>query len=244
MSSINNAGQQPRLCIDLNVAYRAEDDNALNDDRVDGSGTPHAATQAATEEGGRNTSQIRVISDSVQVSYNMRHSVPQAQTSLRAPRGQTINAGKIVVSIENANQRISMTSSFPSMCILPRETGSSSSLFATEQRATTLSFALSHNAGQSGETPEEGISKVTPLNKNKYPVPEALKRPGDTDETRISKSALSMRQLVLIPEALRFPGETDQTLVSKNTLSMRQFVPVPAMLRLAGETDQTLIRRN
>ena len=249
MSSINNAGQQPRLCIDLNVAYRAEDDDALND--------------------GRRISQIRVISDSAHTSFSMRHSAPQAQTSLRAPRDQAIDTGKIVVSFENANQRISATSSLPSTFILPREMRPSSSFLATEQMATTqpsytswwpeasasssevrceqpgsqsswLSFASSsHRAGQSGETSEGCIPS-----KKKYPVPKHLRKPGETDETRIIRSALSGRRLVPVPVELRAEGETDQTRISRNTLSKRFLVPIPARLRLARETDQSRISRS
>ncbi|MEJ2756021.1 MAG: hypothetical protein P8104_09380, partial [Gammaproteobacteria bacterium] len=101
MISINGAGQHPRLDIDLNVEYRAENDDALNDVWGGGSGTPHAATQ----EAGRSMSQIRVISDSAQTSFSMRHSAPQTHTSLRAPSPQAVDAGKFVESIENANQR-------------------------------------------------------------------------------------------------------------------------------------------
>ncbi|MEJ2743053.1 MAG: hypothetical protein P8176_11360 [Gammaproteobacteria bacterium] len=270
MSSVNSAGQQPRLCIDLNVEYRAEDDDAMNDDRVRESGTP----PAETHEVGRSISQIHIISDSAQTSFSMRHGVPQAQTSLRAPRDQAIDAGKMVVSIENANQRISMTSSLPSTFILPRDTGSSSSFLATEQTArihpsctslrpeasasssearfarpgsqsSGLPFASSSNAGQSGETSEGRIpNNAPPLNKKRYPVPKHLRKPDETDETRITRSALIRRQLVPVPAALRLAGETDQTRISKNTLTKRQLVFVPEGLRLEGEADQTRIPKS
>ncbi|MEJ2756565.1 MAG: hypothetical protein P8104_12250, partial [Gammaproteobacteria bacterium] len=158
MSSINNAGQQPRLCIDLNVEYRAEDGDALNGDRVRESGTP----SAETHEAGRRISQIHVISDSAQTSFSMRHSAPQAQTSLRAPRDQGIDAGKMVVSIENANQRISVTSSLPSASPVPK------------------------HLRKPGETDETRITKKALSKRELVLVPEGLRLEGETDQTRIS----------------------------------------------------------
>ncbi|MEJ2743052.1 MAG: hypothetical protein P8176_11355 [Gammaproteobacteria bacterium] len=243
MSSINNAGQQPRLRIDLNVEYRAEDDDALNDDRVGESGTP----PAERHEAGRCISQIRVMSDSAQTSFSMRHSVPQAQTSLRAPRDQAIDAGKIVVSIENANQRISVTSS------LPRASSSEVRFAPSGSQSGWLCFASSSiapsthaDAGQPGETSERRIPKNAP----RYPVPMHLRRPGETDETRVAKRILSKRELVLVPEGLRLEGETDQTRISRNALSLRNLkkgrvdekkYPVPMELRRPGETDETRV---
>ncbi|MEJ2756543.1 MAG: hypothetical protein P8104_12130 [Gammaproteobacteria bacterium] len=213
MNNINNAGQQPRLCIDLNVAYRAEDDDALND--------------------GRSISQIRVISDSTQTLFSMRHSAPPAQTSIRAPSAQAIEAGKMVVSIEDANPRISVTSSLPS---------ASSSEVRCERpgsQSSGLPFASSHDAGQSGEAFEGRISK-----NKKYPVPKHLRKSDETDETRILGATLLGRRLVPVPVALRIEGETDQSRISRNALSMRRLVPIPVALRKAGETDQTRISRN
>ncbi|MEJ2755462.1 MAG: hypothetical protein P8104_06420, partial [Gammaproteobacteria bacterium] len=220
----NNARQQPRLCIDLNVEYRAEDDDALND--------------------GCSTSQIRVISDSAQTSFSMSHSVPQAQTSLRAPRAQAMDAGKMLVSIENANQRISVTSSLPSA------RSSEVRCERPDSASSRLSFASSSeaHAGQSGETSERRIPEnASRINKMRYPVPKELRKPGETDETLISKRVLLERRLVPVPEALRFEGETDQTRISISALSKRRRAemryPVPKELRKPGETDETLISK-
>ena len=251
MISMNNAGQQPRLDIDLNVEYRMEDNDALNDDRVGGSGTLHSETH----EAGRRICQIRVISDSAQTSFSMRHNVPQAQTSLRAPRDQAVDAGRIVVSIENANQRILVTSSLPSASSseirCERPGGQSNRLpFATSSIATS-SIAALNNEGQSSEASEGRIPK-NGLEKRKrrigvekkYPVPEYLRKPGETDETRLSGNTLSKRHLVPVPEALRLEGETDQTRIARGALTTRRLVLIPEPLRRPDEAPDKLIPLN